>query len=585
MQLINAPAKLVLPFANAGAKNTIPTASQIGIVAGAASLVDGFPPLTRTPLAAGGVPPSGLDMNGILYELSAVIRWANAGGGYPYDASFATDTNIQGYPKGSRVLRSDGSGYWFNTTDGNTTDPEGAGAIAAGWVPDFTTGAAAVTMTSANVTLTAAQYGKPIIVITGLLTANLNLIFPSIVGEWIVINSTTGPYTITCKTAAGTGVVVNSVQALAGDATNIYSAVNDAISSMGELIASAGGTADALTVALSPAWRAWQNGVPFFVRAASANATTTPTVAVGALAAKTLVKGSNAALVAGDVAGAGHWLLMQYDVTLDKVVLLNPATGIASASTRIRLSANTTFYVATTGNNSNTGLTVGAPWLTIQKAIDVISQQYDLAGFTATISVANGTYAGNVVVAAPFVGGGLVVLQGNAATPASCVISASANCIDLSGNATLTIGGFKLTTSSGNNISSVNGSQVFVTGLMEFGTTPGSDFVASQRGQISVSANYTISGNAGTHFNTTLGGMIVTSGRTVTLTGTPAFGGAFVSATDASIVQCTGFTFTGSATGSRYSVSGNSVIETNGGGATYFPGSIAGSSATGGQYI
>lgn len=331
MQLINAPAKLVLPFANAGAKNTIPTASQIGIVAGAASLTDGFPPLTRTPLAAGGVPPSGLDMNGILYELSAVIRWANAGGGYPYDSAFVTDANVQGYPKGARVLRSDGTGYWFNTTDGNTTDPEGAGAIAAGWVPDFTTGAAAVTMTSANVTLTAAQYGKPIIVITGLLTANLNLIFPSIVGEWIVINSTTGPYTITCKTAAGTGVAVNSVQALAGDATNIYSAVNDAISSMGELIASAGGTADALTATFTPAPRMWPNGVPFLVRAASANATATPTFTTnsGILAAKTIVKGADAALVAGDIAGAGHWLLMQYDVTLDKVVLLNPATSVS----------------------------------------------------------------------------------------------------------------------------------------------------------------------------------------------------------------------------------------------------------------
>lgn len=225
MQLINAPAKLVLPFANAGAKNTIPTASQIGIVAGAASLVDGFPPLTRTPLAAGGVPPSGLDMNGILYELSAVIRWANAGGGYPYDASFATDTNIQGYPKGARILRSDGTGYWFNTTDGNTTDPEGAGAIAAGWVPDFTTGAAAVTMTSANVTLTALQYGKPIIIISGLLTANLNLIFPNIVGEWTVINNTTGAFTITAKTAAGTGVTVTQSAGtfIFGDATNIYS--------------------------------------------------------------------------------------------------------------------------------------------------------------------------------------------------------------------------------------------------------------------------------------------------------------------------------------------------------------------------
>ena len=327
MQLTNTPGKLVLPFANAGAKNTIPTASQIGITAGAASLVDGFPPLTRTPIAAGGVPPSGLDMNGILYELSAILRWANAGGGYAYDAAFATDSNVGGYPKGARIMRSDGLGYWFNTVENNTTDPEAAGADAAGWVPDFTNGVTSVTMTSANVTLTPLQYGKPIIVITGTLTANLNLIFPSIAAEWTVINNTTGPYTVTCKTAAGTGVVVNSAQAVVGDGTNIYSAVNDAISLLGELVASAGGTADALTATFSPAPRAWPTGVPFMVRAASANATTTPTFTPnsGTLPAKTIVKGANAALAAGDIAGDGHWLVLQYDVTLDKVVLLNPA--------------------------------------------------------------------------------------------------------------------------------------------------------------------------------------------------------------------------------------------------------------------
>lgn len=227
MQLTNTPGKLVLPFANVGAKNTIPTASQIGITAGAASLTDGFPPLTRTPIAAGGVPPSGLDMNGILYELSAILRWANAGGGYAYDSTFANDSNVNGYPKGARIMRSDGLGYWFNTVENNTTDPEAAGAAAAGWVPDFTNGVTSVAMASANVTLTPLQYGKPIIVITGTLTANLNLIFPTIVNEWTVINNTTGPYTITCKTAAGTGVIVNSAQAIVGDGTKIYSAVKD----------------------------------------------------------------------------------------------------------------------------------------------------------------------------------------------------------------------------------------------------------------------------------------------------------------------------------------------------------------------
>lgn len=231
MLLSNAPGKLVLPFADGGGKNAIPAASQIGITPGAASLEDGFPPLTRTPLSGGGVPPSGLDMNGILFEMSAVVRWANAGGGYPYDTTFANDANVAGYPKGARVLRSDGQGYWFNTVDDNVTDPESAGAVAAGWVPDFAYGAAAIAMASANITLTELEYGKPVIVITGALTANLNLIFPDIVGEWFVINDSTGPFSITCKTSAGSGVAMlaSNADTLYCDGTNIESKTAKAI--------------------------------------------------------------------------------------------------------------------------------------------------------------------------------------------------------------------------------------------------------------------------------------------------------------------------------------------------------------------
>lgn len=220
MQSSNAPTKLKLPFASSGGKNTIPNTSQIGIVAGAASYPDGFPPLTRTPLVAGGVPPSGLDMNGVLFEMTAIARWLASGAGFTYDSAWASDSNVGGYPKGARVMRSDGVGYWLNTTDNNATDPEAGGA---GWVPDYTHGVAAVTMTSSNVTLTALQYGKPIIVITGTLTANLNMIFPNLAGDWVVINNATGSFTITAKTAAGTGVVVSGSQGIVGDGTNIYS--------------------------------------------------------------------------------------------------------------------------------------------------------------------------------------------------------------------------------------------------------------------------------------------------------------------------------------------------------------------------
>lgn len=229
MQLSNIPGKLVLPFANAGGKSTIPVASQIGITAGAASLTDGFPPLTRTPIAAGGVPPSGLDMNGILYEMSAIIRWANAGGGYPYDGTFATDTNVGGYPKGARIMRSDGQGYWFNTVENNVTDPEAAGAATAGWVPDYQSGATSVAMSGSSVTLTPNQYGKPLVVITGTLSANLNLIFPALAQGWTVINNATGGYSITAKTASGSGVTLGTISQIVGDGTNMYAANPDSV--------------------------------------------------------------------------------------------------------------------------------------------------------------------------------------------------------------------------------------------------------------------------------------------------------------------------------------------------------------------
>ena len=126
MQASNAPTKSAVPFANSGAKNTIPVASQIGITPGLASFTDGFPPLTMTPLAAGGVPPYGQDFNGILNFLSSAVRWAQAGGGYPYDAAFSTA--VGGYPKGAILVAASGSGNWLNLVDNNTTNPDTGGA-------------------------------------------------------------------------------------------------------------------------------------------------------------------------------------------------------------------------------------------------------------------------------------------------------------------------------------------------------------------------------------------------------------------------------------------------------------------------
>ena len=107
------PPLISIPFGNGAGggyiTEPIPVASQIGITPGAASFTDGFPPLTMTELSAGGIPPFGQDVNGILYMLSAHAAWISAGA--PYKYSSAQATAIGGYPVGALLSRSDGTGF------------------------------------------------------------------------------------------------------------------------------------------------------------------------------------------------------------------------------------------------------------------------------------------------------------------------------------------------------------------------------------------------------------------------------------------------------------------------------------------
>lgn len=68
------------------------------------------------------------------------------------------------------------------------------------------------------------------------------------------------------------------------------------------------------------------------------------------------------------------------------------------------------------------------------------------------------------------------------------------------------------------------------------------------------------------------------------MTGSPAWSNVFLNVTSGGIVSAGGITFTGAATGKRYDVSLNGVINTFGGGANFFPGNSAGSASSGGQY-
>ncbi|EKS5956249.1 tail fiber protein [Salmonella enterica] len=83
-----------------------------------------------TPISAGGIPPHGKDFNGLMHDITAAIRYVQAGGLYTYNADFAGA--IGGYAKDAILAGVSTTAVWLNTIDDNLTDPEGVDS--AGWV-------------------------------------------------------------------------------------------------------------------------------------------------------------------------------------------------------------------------------------------------------------------------------------------------------------------------------------------------------------------------------------------------------------------------------------------------------------------
>lgn len=88
---------IAVPFANTGDRNTIPTSPLSS--GGAASLDEGFPPITAVPISSGGIPPSREDMNGLGYIATFPQYFLQMGGFYTFDSNVANA--IGGYPLGA----------------------------------------------------------------------------------------------------------------------------------------------------------------------------------------------------------------------------------------------------------------------------------------------------------------------------------------------------------------------------------------------------------------------------------------------------------------------------------------------------
>jgi hypothetical protein len=269
-------------------------------------------------------------------------------------------------------------------------------------------------------------------------------------------------------------------------------------------------------------------------------------------------------------------------------------SGFSGRPRRDLLSVDRTYYVRTDGSDSNNGLanTSGGAFLTKQKAMDIIAQTLDLQGYTVTVQIADGTYTGGVQIK-NWVGGGIIIFQGNSGTPANVLINVTGNCFDASFGlipGIVRIKDMKLQASLFNIISRSPGRLQFTN--IVFGTGV-AHVVSTGGGLIEPYGTYSIIAAASYHWLTAVGGTINTTASdlpaafgTVTLSGTLTFANAFAEADAQSrIYTSSPGAFTGGTiTGVRYVVTENSLIRTGGGGAGFFPGNSSIAPASGGQY-
>jgi hypothetical protein len=179
-----------------------------------------------TEILAGGTPPYGQDVNGILYMLSAHIAAIQAGQYPPYNATLAVA--MGGYAVGASVSMADGTGIWVNNVATNATNPDTGGA---GWVPLYSYGYATLSgLTGGTVTVAQSDARRNVLVLSGTLVGNLQVVVPNWLRSWLIVNNTSGAFTTTVRTSGGAGVPIpqggfGAPTEVYGDGTNIYNTV------------------------------------------------------------------------------------------------------------------------------------------------------------------------------------------------------------------------------------------------------------------------------------------------------------------------------------------------------------------------
>jgi len=227
--------------------------------------------------------------------------------------------------------------------------------------------------------------------------------------------------------------------------------------------------------------------------------------------------------------------------------------NVTANNLREKLTAARTYYVRTDGNDSNTGLanTSGGAFLTIQKAIDVVSG-LDINGQVITIQIADGTYTGLVSLKniTGFSSAGNLVIQGNSTTPANVVINTAGTAFSKVGAGSIwDVKNLKITTSSsGHGLLASYGASIRYSNI-DFGTLTGNTahLKADNGGQIVCIGNYAVSGNAYIHMWSDYSGIVNTAAITVVFSNNPVFS-YFAVFDGCGVIAAYSMTFTNKAT-------------------------------------
>ncbi|MFG1399818.1 hypothetical protein [Roseixanthobacter pseudopolyaromaticivorans] len=368
-----------------------------------------------------------------------------------------------------------------------------------------------------------------------------------------------------------------------GDISTVLNIYKAAIRSQKGNYVVAGGTANALTATLVQALAANVAGTPLRVKISSTNTgSATLDAGPGALPIRTL---RNASLRAGDLPSGAIVTLICSGTTWQLV-------GSAYSETPIILTTGATVYVRPDGNDNNDGSANDSSHaFATMSGVVAYARRYVSASNRITAIVADGTYPA-------WVGLGLLVgidVVGNNTTPTnvkfstSSIVSGTA-CVTIFAGGDVTITGCKIESFVAGTYGAVatTGASLKLSN-MYWGEAPLVNVVSDRNSTVLISGNHVLdAGNHNSFLRAVTGGIIISDSNafpSINVSAGMTYSAGFVSSYTSGVISLPGVTWTNksNATGQRYICLEGGIVSSQGGGASYFPGTSAGD-ATGGAY-